>query len=199
MKFVLLVGQSSSGKDSLLNEVLKVSNVNKIVSYTTRPMRANEVDGEDYHFITKEEFLNKDDIFECKTYKTNDGVWYYGVGCSCLREDIVNIGVVDINGLTEFIYEFGEENIDIFYIYASSHTRLLRSLNREGVKLTDSQCYEICRRYIADDNDMNIEKIKDIKNVICLSNEDEEDFENNVEIIVDTIESRLVESWLKSQ
>jgi guanylate kinase len=53
----LLAGASGVGKGSLLKGVLgRDPNLRKRVACTTRAMRAGEVDGEDYHFLSKEVF-----------------------------------------------------------------------------------------------------------------------------------------------
>ena len=50
---IVLVGESASGKSSIERELIALG-FNKIVTYTTRPMRKEDVDGETYHFITEE-------------------------------------------------------------------------------------------------------------------------------------------------
>lgn len=48
---------SGAGKTSLCKNVVKeVENLKTSVSYTTRPRRPGEVDGEDYHFVDREQF-----------------------------------------------------------------------------------------------------------------------------------------------
>ncbi len=60
-KIVVLSGPSGSGKSTIVNRLLGAPPVKlmKMVSATTRPARAKEVDGEDYYFLTKEEFESK--------------------------------------------------------------------------------------------------------------------------------------------
>lgn len=50
----LVVAPSGAGKSTLINEIFEPEQ--KILSVTTRPLRKGEVDGEDYYFITEEEF-----------------------------------------------------------------------------------------------------------------------------------------------
>lgn len=78
-------GKSAAGKDYLFKFAIKELGLRPIVSATTRPMRDGEVEGVDYFFCTKEEFLekvNKGEIFEYRSYNTKvnniPDVWYYG-------------------------------------------------------------------------------------------------------------------------
>ena len=56
---MILVGASATGKSVVVKKMKELFNVEKLVTYTTRPMRVGEVNNVDYHFITTEEFLNK--------------------------------------------------------------------------------------------------------------------------------------------
>ncbi|HVX00029.1 MAG TPA: hypothetical protein VHA52_06320, partial [Candidatus Babeliaceae bacterium] len=62
-KLFVIWGPSGAGKTSLVIEVLKelkdLYNLTKVVTYTTRSKRPSEVDGVDYYFITRDEFLKK--------------------------------------------------------------------------------------------------------------------------------------------
>jgi guanylate kinase len=53
----VVVAPSGAGKTSLVNELLKRDpNIKLSISYTTRAPRDGEVDGLDYHFVTREQF-----------------------------------------------------------------------------------------------------------------------------------------------
>lgn len=55
---VLFSGPSGVGKDTVLDIILgKDEKLQRSVSLTTREKRTGETDGEDYYFITKDEFL----------------------------------------------------------------------------------------------------------------------------------------------
>ena len=56
----IIVGNSGSGKSTLAYDLQK-SGFNRIITYTTRPMRMGEINGKDYIFISKSEFLKKYD------------------------------------------------------------------------------------------------------------------------------------------
>ena len=67
MKIITLTGASASGKDLLLNEIVKDNeNIKPIISVTTRPKREGEQDGVDYKYISFEEFK---ELFENEGYE----------------------------------------------------------------------------------------------------------------------------------
>ena len=58
--FVILSGCSGSGKNTIMNELIsRHSNICQFTTCTTRNMRPGEVDGVNYYFLTKEQFLEK--------------------------------------------------------------------------------------------------------------------------------------------
>ena len=62
---VILSSPSGAGKTTLVKKIAKENNYNISISHTTRQPRTNEIDGEDYFFISKEKFkaLVKNDEF----------------------------------------------------------------------------------------------------------------------------------------
>ena len=78
---VVLVGKTASGKTTVANELCKHHEYKRIITYTTRPMRENEVQDVDYHFISDEQFnkmVENNEFTEYKRYNTAHGVWSYG-------------------------------------------------------------------------------------------------------------------------
>lgn len=56
-KVVVISGPSGAGKTSICNELLRrLPNARWSVSVTTRPRRGDEVDGQAYRFVSREEF-----------------------------------------------------------------------------------------------------------------------------------------------
>ena len=86
-KPLVILGPSAVGKDTLINKLKtkfpKV--IYKLHSYTTRPRRNGEIDGVDYSFITKEEFLklkNEGKLIGVHAYNNN----YYALNKNKLKE-----------------------------------------------------------------------------------------------------------------
>ena len=78
---IVLVGKTASGKTTVANELCKHHGYKRIITYTTRPMRVNEVQDVDYHFISDEQFnkmVENNEFTEYKRYNTVHGVWSYG-------------------------------------------------------------------------------------------------------------------------
>lgn len=84
----IISGPSGSGKDTILKEVLKIrSDVFFSISHITRKMRVGEVEGDKYHFISREEFeeqLAKNAFLEYNEYSGN----YYGTPKAPIEEHL---------------------------------------------------------------------------------------------------------------
>ena len=60
-KFIVITAPSGSGKTTIVNKLLNEKNLNLFfsVSATSRKPRKNEINGENYFFLSKKEFINK--------------------------------------------------------------------------------------------------------------------------------------------
>ncbi|MCL4361500.1 guanylate kinase [Candidatus Dependentiae bacterium] len=62
-KLFLIAAPSGAGKTTLVNELLTsfkdIYNIHRVITYTSRHPRGNEVTGQDYHFISSIEFEAK--------------------------------------------------------------------------------------------------------------------------------------------
>lgn len=74
-RLLVISGPSGAGKTSICQELLKrLPNARWSVSVTTRAKRPNEVDGRDYHFVTREQFrelVNTGQLLEHAEYLGN--------------------------------------------------------------------------------------------------------------------------------
>jgi guanylate kinase len=88
-KRIILVGKAASGKDHA-RKILESRGYKYAVSYTTRPPRSNETDGEDYFFLSEEEFekmAKNEDFYEHISFNT----WRYGTSKAQFYSDDVFI------------------------------------------------------------------------------------------------------------
>ena len=77
-----LMGKSGTGKDTIYRELLSDGALpfERLVPCTTRPIRAGEQDGREYHFYSVEEFRALEragKVIESRCYETVHGPWYY--------------------------------------------------------------------------------------------------------------------------
>ncbi len=74
-KVFVITGPSGVGKGTLIRELLqRVPDLELSISATTRDPREGEVDGRDYHFLSREEFdrrVEREDFLEFATYSDN--------------------------------------------------------------------------------------------------------------------------------
>ena len=74
---LVLSGPSGAGKDAVLSRMkeLKIP-LDFIVTATTRPLRSEEKDGIDYHFISKDSFKKMIETEELLEWANVYGNWY---------------------------------------------------------------------------------------------------------------------------
>jgi guanylate kinase len=123
---IVLVGESASGKSSIEKYLVDNYGYSKVVSYTTRSPRLNEVDGVDYHFVSVEKFTKlKEQGFFAETAVYNN--WHYGTA----KEDCIDdkIAVLTPHGLRQ-IEKVDGITVISFYINVPRRDRLIKILQR---------------------------------------------------------------------
>ncbi len=149
MQFVVISGPSGSGKTTIVDRLLKQSNVKlvKSVSATTRQPRKNEVEGQNYYFLTSAEFTRRrelGDFLECAEVH-GTGNWY-----GTLRSEVErarNLGgwallEIDVQGALQVMRQYPQA-LTIF-LTTSSEADYERRLRGRG---TDSE--EVIQRRLA--------------------------------------------------
>jgi len=75
--FIVVSAPSGTGKSTICQKLLQACpELRFSVSYTSRPPRPNEVDGKDYHFISRQEFQSRIDDGEFVEWVENYGNLY---------------------------------------------------------------------------------------------------------------------------
>ena len=139
-KLFVVSAPSGAGKSSLCEKAIgEFSNLDDIITYTTRSMRPGETQGNPYHFVTKEKFeeLRKEGFFvEFATVHTN----FYGTPKDVFEKawskNRYLIMDVDIQGAATFRKIF--PNAVYIFINPPSFDELRKRLEkRDGVNSKD--------------------------------------------------------------
>lgn len=163
-KIYCVMGKSSSGKDTVYKKLKEqYKEFRLIVPYTTRPIREGEKDGVEYYFVDPEQFrAMKEDgkVIESRSYNTKCGIWTYFTAddgqIDLSAADYLLIGtLVSYQALREY---FGEEAIVPVYLEVEDGLRLARALERE-LRQEKPKYAEMCRRFLADEEDFSEENL----------------------------------------
>ncbi len=164
-KIFFIMGKSASGKDSVYRALAADSSLGLalVVPYTTRPRRAGETEGVEYHFATAgelEALRAAGKVIECRVYQTVHGPWAYFTPddgqIAPDRGSCLMIGTLEsYNALRAY---FGGDAIVPLYLTVDDGDRLLRAVMREREQEHPSYT-EVCRRYLADEEDFSAEKL----------------------------------------
>lgn len=135
-KLFVISGSSGAGKTTLvaaaLEKLQKHYSIERIITYTTRTKRPGEIEGEDYYFISENEFKKKIEegfFIEWSHWYDN----YYGSPISIL-EDIKKgtsfIIVLDQSGAKAIFEQYSEAIL--IWIQPSSLSLLIGRLKKRG-------------------------------------------------------------------
>jgi len=142
-KLVIISGPSGAGKSTVVGRLLADCEMplELSVSATTRQPRPDEVDGKDYHFLSRDQFLSRRDNQEFLEWKEVFGRGdYYGTLRSTVTAG-VNAGKwvvleIDVEGAMALV-ESHPDAITIF-LHPGSMAELERRLRERGTDSEDS-------------------------------------------------------------
>lgn len=130
---IILLGKTSSGKDTILNHLITRYDYKKVITYTTRPMRDGEEQDATYHFISENDFKQKIEngfFAEWKTYNTEFGIWFYGTALEDLANaDDKSIIILTPQGYLDIKNKLFNNVVSV-YISANNETIKKRLLKR---------------------------------------------------------------------
>ena len=164
-KIFYIMGKSASGKDTIYKKILEdMPELKTVVIYTTRPIRDGEKEGVEYYFTDErklKEFQKAGKVIESRTYQTVYGPWIY---CTVDdgqfeldRYDYLMIGTLESYG--NIRRYFGGETVVPGYVFVDDGIRLSRALEREKAQ-TSPKYAEMCRRFLADEEDFKEENLE---------------------------------------
>ena len=175
-KIFYIMGKSASGKDKIYSRLAgnKELNLKKLILYTTRPVRDGEEDGVQYYFTDDQklkefeeagrlqEFETAGKVIESRAYKTIYGIWTYFTADDG-QIDLKNgnyLGIGTLESFQKMKNYYGKDSVIPIYIEVEDGERLIRAIRREQEQETPKY-KELCRRFLADEEDFSEEKIKE--------------------------------------
>jgi guanylate kinase len=128
---IAIYGKSGVGKSTMLNYLNSKTKYKKIVTYTTRPRRDNEINGVDYHFVRTDQF---------KTLQLRDVVSYnnnlYGVPSTILKDQDCAC-VLEVRGIAGLVRDY-----DYKLIVIKLCSDLIREERTVQRQLEDTELFE---------------------------------------------------------
>ncbi len=117
---VILSGVSGAGKDTIKKELIKrIEKVESLPSFTSRPMRKGDIEGQTYCFVSREQFEEKIKNEEFYEYDIHHNE-YYGTSRKFLNEKIssgkIIVKDIEVNG-TEKLKKLLKEDIKVVTIF----------------------------------------------------------------------------------
>ena len=158
-----LIGKSSSGKDTLYSRIVGELGLIPAVLYTTRPVRDNEREGVEYHFVDDAAFQRMNEngtVIEYRVYDTVFGKWTYFTAADSISLDKGDcIGIGTLESYEKIRRYYGSGTVVPLYIEVEDNIRFLRAVEREK-KQSKPKFLELCRRFVADSSDFSDEKLE---------------------------------------
>ena len=149
---LILSSPSGAGKTTLTKKIQqKYQNFKISVSHTTRPPRDNEVDGVDYHFVTKKKF---EDLIKNNSFYEHAEIFgnYYGTLKSNVDKLIKNNDLlfdIDWQG-TKQLSKF--KNLNLVKIYLTTDNK--EELKKRLIKRNQNSAQEVEKRFNSFDEDI---------------------------------------------
>ncbi len=158
-----LMGKSASGKDTIYEALLEDASLGltPLIPWTTRPIRASETDGVDYHFADEERLkrLERENlVIEKRTYNTEHGPWTYFTVDDQDRHLNDRLGIGTLESYRTMCAYYGPGYVVPLYVEVDDGLRLQRALKRE-LKPGNHKYEEMCRRFLADQKDFSEENL----------------------------------------
>ncbi len=149
---VILSSPSGVGKTTITKKLQqKYQNFKISISHTTRPPRSNEIDGVDYHFVSKkkfEELIKNNEFYEfAKIFGNYYGTRKLNVDQTLKKNDI--IFDIDWQG-TKQLSKF--KNLNLIKIYLITHSKA--ELKSRLLKRDENTKEEVEKRFNSFDEDI---------------------------------------------
>ena len=141
MRMIIVAAPSGAGKSSFVERLTsEMALLADTVTYTTRAMRDGESEGQPYHFVSREKFLDlaRDGFFVewAEVHKNLYGTPLHQIE-DAWKVNRVVIMDVDIQGAATFKSKYRQEAASIFILPPSIEELRRRVMKRDGGKTRD--------------------------------------------------------------
>ncbi|XP_047334856.1 guanylate kinase 2, chloroplastic/mitochondrial [Impatiens glandulifera] len=189
---IVISGPSGVGKDAMIKRLREVKeNLHFVVTATSRPMRDGEIDGKDYYFVSKDDFLSMIRKGELLEYAMVYGD-YKGIPKQQIREYMANgcdiVLRVDIQGAATLKEILGNSAVFVFLV-AESESALVKRLIDRKTETRDTLLVRIATAR---------EEIKHMKHFDYVVVNEEGKLENAVKTVEAIIDAEKARVWKRN-
>ena len=135
---ICVLGESSCGKDTLVNQICKTSNLTQLISYTTRPQRKNE--GATHIFVDEDIYNSMKENNEIAAYTNINNNRYWSTIEQLYDSDFYIIDPIGVDSLKNL--NLPNLRIVTVYINVPEDVRKERAIKRgDDVVTYKSRCF----------------------------------------------------------
>lgn len=140
---IIISGPSGAGKTQIIMSLRSIhQEISEGIGYTTRKQRPNEINGEEYYFVTKETFqkmISRQEFIEYTMYLHE----YYGMPISELKKSQKQLKIFNVGLSSAMAIKEKFPHAITIYILPPNEEELLRRLGSR-----EKERYEIAKREV---------------------------------------------------
>ncbi|QIL50310.1 guanylate kinase [Weissella coleopterorum] len=136
-KVLVITGNTGTGKTTVARYLNEKYHLPQVVTHTTRPPRAGEIDGRDYYFETEASFPSNHYLEEVVYSHYHYGSSYEGLNRAWEKGPLITI-VLDTAGALTYAQQLGEK-VEVLYLSVDDQADLTQRLIKRGDQLARIQ------------------------------------------------------------
>lgn len=151
-----IMGESSSGKDILVNHLCKTSNFTQLISYTTRPQRKNE--GATHIFVDEDIYNSMKENNEIAAYTNINNNHYWSIVEQLYDSDFYVIDPIGVGSLKNL--NLPNLRIVTVYINVPEDIRKERAMKRgDDINTYKARCFSERNQFREMKKNMNVDYV----------------------------------------
>lgn len=153
---ICVLGESSCGKDTLVNQICKTSNLTQLISYTTRPQRNNE--GATHIFVDEDIYNSMKENNEIAAYTNINNNRYWSTIEQLYDSDFYIIDPIGVDSLKNL--NLPNLRIVTVYINVPEDIRKERAMKRgDDVVTYKARCFSERNQFREMKKNMNVDYV----------------------------------------